>query len=71
MYALQESENELEITNLTKEGEKADPSHFELLKVLGQGSFGKVSVLSIKKCHDVVMIQNVGYISLLIFIYML
>lgn len=27
-----------------KEGcEKADPSQFELLKVLGQGSFGKVS----------------------------
>ena len=35
--------HEIEITqNMIKGCEKADPSQFELLKVLGQGSFGKV-----------------------------
>lgn len=34
---------EIPITHHVKEGyEKADPAQFELLKVLGQGSFGKV-----------------------------
>uniref|UniRef100_A0A915DMR1 Uncharacterized protein n=1 Tax=Ditylenchus dipsaci TaxID=166011 RepID=A0A915DMR1_9BILA len=32
---------EIELREVRKEGEKADPSQFELLKVLGQGSFGK------------------------------
>lgn len=35
---------EINITHVVKEGsEKADASQFELLKVLGQGSFGKVT----------------------------
>ena len=35
---------EINITHVCKEGaEKADASQFELLKVLGQGSFGKVT----------------------------
>lgn len=33
----------MEIQDVVKEGhDKADPSQFELLKVLGEGSFGKV-----------------------------
>lgn len=36
-------EHEVELRDVVKEGhEKADPSQFELLKVLGEGSFGKV-----------------------------
>ncbi|XP_067848743.1 ribosomal protein S6 kinase alpha-3 isoform X2 [Heptranchias perlo] len=52
VHHLQEEENEQEIpiTCLVKEGcEKADPSQFELLKVLGQGSFGKVFL--VRKAH--------------------
>ena len=35
-------EQEIEIGTVTHEGQTVDPSHFDLLKVLGQGSFGKV-----------------------------
>lgn len=38
-----ENENEIELREVVKEGhDKADPSQFELLRVLGEGSFGKV-----------------------------
>ena len=37
-------ESEIEVTDITRSKQKVDPSHFELLKVLGQGSFGKVSL---------------------------
>ena len=36
-------EREYELKDVVKEGhDKADPSQFELLKVLGEGSFGRV-----------------------------
>ncbi|CAG9832932.1 unnamed protein product [Diabrotica balteata] len=40
---LNEGEHEIELGELVRDGhERADPSQFELLKVLGEGSFGKV-----------------------------
>lgn len=40
---LELNENEFELKEVIKEGhDKADPSQFELLRVLGEGSFGKV-----------------------------
>lgn len=40
------SGHEIELKELIKEGhERAERSQFELLKVLGQGSFGKVSYI--------------------------
>lgn len=45
--------HEFELTTVTKEGhDKAEPSHFELLKVLGQGSFGKVFLVRKITSHD-------------------
>lgn len=39
----QEGEHEIELREIARDGhEKANPSQFELLKVLGEGSFGKV-----------------------------
>lgn len=38
--------HEIEVREMVRDGyEKAEPSHFELLKVLGQGSFGKVEIV--------------------------
>ena len=38
--------SEFEVKDITREGcEKASPEQFDLLRVLGQGSFGKVSLL--------------------------
>ncbi|XP_072890504.1 ribosomal protein S6 kinase alpha-1 isoform X1 [Hemitrygon akajei] len=49
----EENVKEINITHHVKEGsEKADPSHFELLKVLGQGSFGKVFLVRKIKMPD-------------------
>uniref|UniRef100_A0A4W5LYT2 Ribosomal protein S6 kinase n=1 Tax=Hucho hucho TaxID=62062 RepID=A0A4W5LYT2_9TELE len=43
LFPLSLNSTEINITNVVKEGsEKADARQFELLKVLGQGSFGKV-----------------------------
>ena len=37
------SVREIEVINITKEGHpNADPTQFALLRVLGEGSFGKV-----------------------------
>ena len=40
--ASEEATEEIDVTAMMKNVEKVDPSFFELLKVLGQGSFGKV-----------------------------
>lgn len=37
-------ETEIEVTDITEHGQKVDTSHFELLKIIGQGSFGKASI---------------------------
>ncbi|VDN06762.1 unnamed protein product [Thelazia callipaeda] len=44
--------SEIEITEVAKEGEKADPSQFELLSTIGQGSFGKVMLVRKTRGRD-------------------
>jgi hypothetical protein len=47
-------ESEIEVTSVTRQGQKAAACDFELLKVLGQGSFGKV-------CHTMVFLSELYY----------
>ena len=44
-------ETEVEVKTFSKGAAKATPSDFELLKVLGQGSFGKVSTDSFRMVY--------------------
>jgi len=47
------SSHEIEVSDITKEGcERAQPSHFDLLRVLGQGSFGRVFLVRKNTDHD-------------------
>uniref|UniRef100_A0A914BZQ2 Ribosomal protein S6 kinase n=1 Tax=Acrobeloides nanus TaxID=290746 RepID=A0A914BZQ2_9BILA len=48
----EEPTTEIEVKEFRKEGEKANASQFELLKVLGQGSFGKVFLVRKVKGRD-------------------
>ena len=51
----------IEVTDITRSGyEKASPSQFELLRVLGQGSFGKASVFLNKVCNPVYLHSTAG-----------
>ena len=48
-FSSQEHETEYNLATIVEKSKgvlKADPSQFELLKVLGQGSFGKASLES-------------------------
>lgn len=46
-------DREINVANMMKDGERVEPKDFELLKVLGQGSFGKVGFDSLNE-HSVV-----------------
>jgi len=54
---------EIDVTQMVKNVEKVDPSYFELLKVLGQGSFGKVGESVFSCFHVNLPLQNVGIFS--------
>lgn len=58
--------HEIELKDIVKEGhDKADRSQFELLKVLGQGSFGKVCLLNNMtiKCKFLIIEFKLGFLS--------
>lgn len=43
---------EIEVTDIRKHGEKADPSQFEILKFIGKGGFAKVFLVKKIKGRD-------------------
>ena len=48
------NELQIELTDVTKAGnEKASPAQFELLKVIGQGSYGKVFLVKKTTGNDI------------------
>jgi p90 ribosomal S6 kinase len=47
-----DTQQEIDVTHMVRNVEKVDPSFFELLKVLGQGSFGKVFLVRKVKGND-------------------
>lgn len=63
IFLKDEDVKEIPITHHVKEGyEKADPAQFDLLKVLGQGSFGKVintfSYICFSSCYLIEMYKH-------------
>lgn len=58
------TEHEIEITNITKEGcERADSSQFELLQTLGAGSFGKVEQRKKKQPYSIIKLYLFRFFS--------
>lgn len=58
-----EIDQEIELTDVTRDGfEKAEASHFELLKVLGQGSFGKVRI-EVELFHMKIFFNVIQYLG--------
>ena len=60
----QEHETEYNLATIVENSkgvQKADPSQFELLKVLGQGSFGKVSHKWDRNCEHVRLARTCSY----------
>lgn len=69
---MRDREREIELRDVVKEGhDKADPSQFELLKVLGEGSFGKVFLVRkiVGKDAGVLYAMKVSMFIIIVYIY--